>query len=181
MRKYGFKNVELYKRTKTWIFILSILQLLFVFIQNLITPFAFFWACYTMLVAGKSITRQLNALFLFTFFMKRMSKLMTREQKQSLLCLRNTIIGISVGGLFGVLLAFIRQIIRVSRAPKEGDARQDASYLCHSLGTITVSMTWIAISIALFILQKKVQKMHVVFNRELESSQDDSFMSKGRK
>ena len=134
-----------------------------------------------MLVAGKSITRQLNALFLFTFFMKRMSKLMTREQKQSLLCLRNTIIGISVGGLFGVLLAFIRQIIRVSRAPKEGDARQDASYLCHSLGTITVSMTWIAISIALFILQKKVQKMHVVFNRELESSQDDSFMSKGRK
>jgi len=84
IKKYGVQDWGILKRVKTWIYIFALVLLTFLFVDNLIVPSAMKWTWNTFIHASIALFRQLTALALFQYFMKRSVRLMTPDQAQSL-------------------------------------------------------------------------------------------------
>ena len=89
---------------------------------------------------------------------------MTKELVDSLKKLTYTIIGVSILGAIAILVSYIEQVIQVSHAEgadakETAEIKQDAEYLCHSIGTVANSIAWIAFAICMSVLVKKLHRI----------------------
>ena len=102
----------------------------------------------------------MTACALYAYFSKRVVKLMSLEEQRQVLCIRRTIIIESVSCVLAILLTYLSEIIYINGIPESDpqyeDLRQDATYLCHSLGAVTVAITWSAITGTIGCLTRKI-------------------------
>ena len=73
-------------------------------------------------------------------------------------------LGLSFGCLCIILANLVYKLVKVGQTPPHTDARRDSFLLCHSFGTIAVSLTWISLAILMTVLTKKIRKSLSVFN-----------------
>ena len=124
LKKYGLQgNCMVFKKLKTWCLINPLILLTFIFFDNLLTPFSYGWATYTILQALICTMRQLTALTLFSYFLKRAKKLMMAQQIARLKCVQRVIIVMSVCCILGMFALFIVQIVKVAETEPDTDAR----------------------------------------------------------
>jgi len=167
------RDLVILKRVKTWIFIFAILLVTFIFVDNLIMPSSLSWAWATLIQACIALFRQLTALTLFQFFMKRSMKLMMPSQVQSVKRLKKISYGVAITCLCTIILVFILKIIAITKA-EPGDDKTDAKFLCHSFAGISVSLSWIVITLSMCLMTIKIKRIMSLVNHQLLENCQDS-------
>ena len=84
LKKHGARNWEAYKKYKTLVYMSAIVQLVLIFLDNLIEPHALGWMLNTMITAIIALLRQCTANLLFHYFKKRTVKLITEIEAKRL-------------------------------------------------------------------------------------------------
>lgn len=65
-----------------------------------------------------------------------------------------------------IIASFINKSIKVIRAAP-GDPKSDAKYLCHSLARVTVSLSWIILTVQMCVLTFKIKRMTESLNKQM--------------
>ena len=103
----------------------------------------------------------MTACALYAYFSKRTVKLMSPDEQKQLLCLRRTIIIEAIVCVVAIFVTYVSEIIYINKVPESdpnyADLRQDATYLCHSLGAVTVAVTWTVITTSIACLTRKIE------------------------
>ena len=116
LKKHGVRNWETYKKYKTLVYFSAIVQLILIFIDNLIEPHSIGWMANTMITAIIALLRQCTANLLFHYFKKRTVKLITEDKVKRLQLLQKFQIGLSICCFTAMCAAFAIKIDEIANA-----------------------------------------------------------------